>query len=71
MWITDLDIKTAFLHSDLKEDMDQPTGFEKSKGLDLIGKPRKRIYGLKQVARAWNEKINQMLVMAGFVKADP
>ena len=44
-----LDVKTAFLHSDLDEEifMEQPKGF-KVKGIEnMIWKLKKNLYGLK------------------------
>jgi Reverse transcriptase (RNA-dependent DNA polymerase) len=48
--IEQLDIKTAFLYSDLEEDlyMEQSEGFEKNGQEHLVCKLRRSLYGLKQ-----------------------
>ena len=48
-----LDVKTAFLHVDLEEDiyMSQPEGFTIQGQVSLIYKLRKSLYGLKQAPR--------------------
>lgn len=55
-----LDVKTAFLYRDIKKDLYvEPPGFEQ--GDNLGCKLHKIIYGLKQPARLWNEKVNKVL----------
>ena len=75
MQVEHLDVKTAFLHGEIKEDiyMEQPPGFKKAGDKPLVCKLQKSIYGLKQAARAWNEKLSQMLIRESFKqsKADP
>jgi Reverse transcriptase (RNA-dependent DNA polymerase) len=52
--IIHFDVKTAFLHGDLAEDiyMRQPPGYTDGSG--KVWKLRKSLYGLKQAARAWH-----------------
>lgn len=65
-----LDVKTAFLNGDLKEDVyvTQPEGFVKKGSEHKVYKLNKALYGLKQAPRAWNEKLNQVLVELGFTR---
>lgn len=58
-----LDVKTAFLHGELKEEVyvTQPEGFVVAGSEDKVYKLGKALYGLKQAPRAWNAKLNQVL----------
>ena len=58
-----LDVKTAFLHGDLKEEVyvSQPQGFIVKGQEDKVYKLKKALYGLRQAPRAWNVKLNQIL----------
>jgi ATP-binding cassette subfamily B (MDR/TAP) protein 1 len=49
--VEQLDVKTAFLHDDLEEEiyMQQPEGFVKKGKEHLVCRLKKRLYGLKQV----------------------
>lgn len=69
------DVKTAFLNGDVEEDiyMRQPEGFVAKGEEHLVCKLKKSLYGLKQAARAWNIKANEVLLEEGFTRsqADP
>lgn len=48
-----LDVKNAFLHGYINEEMKLPLGFVKGK---IICRLKISLYDLKQAPRAWNEK---------------
>lgn len=63
-----LDVKTAFLNGDIKEDVyvAQPEGFEKAGKGHLVYKLKKALYGLRQAPRAWYAKLSSCLEELGF-----
>ena len=65
-----LDVKTAFLHGDLKEEVFvcQPQGYVVKGQENKVYKLRKALYGLRQAPRAWNEKLNNVLGGLGFLR---
>lgn len=73
LMIDQMDAVTAFLQSELDEEifMMQPDGFDD--GTKKVCKLNKAIYGLKQASRTWNNKLNQVMVESGYrrSKLDP
>ncbi|KAG7599586.1 Reverse transcriptase RNA-dependent DNA polymerase [Arabidopsis suecica] len=65
-----LDVKTAFLHGELKEVVfvTQPEGFVVSGSENKVYKLNKALYGLRQAPRAWNIKLNKILRDLNFAK---
>jgi hypothetical protein len=61
-----MDVKSAFLHGDLDEEiyMEQPPGFVQDSS--LVCRLRRSLYGLKQAPRAWYEKMDSFLISSGF-----
>ena len=70
MFIYHYDVKTAFLNGDLEETvlMKQPEGFEVLGKEHMECQLNKSLYGLKQAAKAWNEKLHKTLLKHGFVQ---
>jgi hypothetical protein len=65
-----LDVKSAFLHGELNEQVfvDQPQGYVK-KGDELkVYKLKRALYGLKQAPRAWYSRIEAYFTKEGFEK---
>ena len=69
-----MDIKTAFLHSELAETiyMEIPEGIKSNVGKTsgLACRLIKTIYGLKQSPRAWYGKIHSFFVLNGFIRSE-
>ncbi|KAH9779134.1 hypothetical protein KPL71_007611 [Citrus sinensis] len=65
-----LDVKFAFLHGELKEEVyvEQPRGYELEKYPQKVYKLKKALYGLKQAPRAWFSRIEAHFVSQGFEK---
>eukprot|EP00253_Pinus_taeda_P018050 PITA_18050 len=61
-----MDVKNAFLHGDLSEEiyMEQPHGFIQDSS--LVCRLKKSLYGLKQALRAWYAKMDSFLLSQNF-----
>ena len=68
--IFQLDVKSAFLHGDLTEEVfiDQPPGYVKVGSEPKVYKLKKALYGLKQAPRAWYSRIYAYFMKEGFQK---
>ena len=66
-----LDIKNAFLHGDLKEEvyMDQPPGYVVAGSEHLVCRLQKALYGLKQSPRAWFDRFSAVVLGYGFQRS--
>ncbi|RDX82399.1 hypothetical protein CR513_36824, partial [Mucuna pruriens] len=67
-----LDIKNAFLHGDLDEEiyMEQPPGFVAQGESGLVCKLRRSLYRLKQSPRAWFGKFRQVVQNFGMTRSE-
>ncbi|KAL5859349.1 hypothetical protein ACOSQ4_000645 [Xanthoceras sorbifolium] len=65
-----LDVKTAFLHGDLEEEiyMRQPEGFKEAGKENLVCRLKKSLYGLKQAPRQWYNKFDSFMSNSGFTR---
>ncbi len=68
MLIHQMDVVTAFLNGDLKEEIytRQPPGYEIPGREGHVCKLKKSLYGLKQSPRCWNEKLCNHLKQLGW-----
>jgi hypothetical protein len=70
-----MDVKSAFLHGPIKEEVyvEQPPDFEDSEYPNYVYKLSNALYGLKQAPRAWYECLRDFLITNGFKvgKVDP
>jgi len=58
-----LDVKTAFLHGDLEEEiyMSQPMGFKTARKGHMVCKLKKLLYGLKQSPKQWYKRFDSFI----------
>nr|GEX76689.1 retrovirus-related Pol polyprotein from transposon TNT 1-94 [Tanacetum cinerariifolium] len=63
-YVFQMDVKTAFLHGTLKEDVYvwQPEGFINADHTSHVYKLKKALYGLKQALRAWYDELSTFLL---------
>jgi histone deacetylase 1/2 len=63
-----MDVSNAFLHGHLSEQVycQQPTGFVNAEHLDRVCLLSRSLYGLKQVPRAWYQRMAAFLHQLGF-----
>ncbi|RVW12980.1 Retrovirus-related Pol polyprotein from transposon RE1 [Vitis vinifera] len=66
-----LDIKNAFLHGDLVEEvyMEQPPGFVAQGESGLVCRLRRSLYGLKQSPRAWFSRFSSVVQEFGMLRS--
>ncbi len=66
--IHQMDIKSAFLHGKLEDEiyMEQPIGFVTAGKEHLVCQLQKALYGLKQASHAWNLQFHRVLTELSF-----
>ncbi|KAG7558728.1 Integrase catalytic core [Arabidopsis thaliana x Arabidopsis arenosa] len=66
-----LDVKTAFLHGVLEEEiyMTQPDGFQVPGKEDHVCKLNKSLYGLKQSPRQWYKRFDSYMMELGYIRS--
>nr|GEU65911.1 copia protein [Tanacetum cinerariifolium] len=71
MFVYQMDVKTAFLNGNLREDVyvSQPDGFVDPYNLNHVYKLKKALYGLKQAPRAWYDMLSSFLIYQDFSKS--
>ncbi|GJU80927.1 retrovirus-related pol polyprotein from transposon TNT 1-94 [Tanacetum coccineum] len=70
MVVYQMDVKTAFLNGNLREEVyvSQPDGFMDKDNPNHIYKLKKDLYGLKQAPRAWYDMLSSFLISQDFSK---
>lgn len=71
MELFQMDVKTAFLHGDLEEEiyMAQPDGFMVSGKEDMVCKLEKSLYGLKQSPRQWYKRFDKFMLRQKYTRS--
>ncbi|GJV00536.1 retrovirus-related pol polyprotein from transposon TNT 1-94 [Tanacetum coccineum] len=70
MVVYQMDVKTAFLNGNLREEVyvSQPDGFMDKDNLNHVYKLKKALYGLKQDPRVWYDMLSSFLISQDFSK---
>jgi len=68
MYMTGLDVKTAFLYGKLKEEiyMKQPEAFAMKSQPNKVMHLKCTLYGLKQASLAWWQELEEFMLTQGF-----
>ena len=72
MHLEQMDVKTAFLHGDLEEQiyMEQPEGFTQPGKEHLVCKLKRSLYGLKQSPRQWYKQFDSYMIQIGYSRCE-
>nr|GEY74469.1 retrovirus-related Pol polyprotein from transposon TNT 1-94 [Tanacetum cinerariifolium] len=70
MVVYQMDVKTAFLNGNLREEIyvSQPDGFVDQDNPNHVYKLKKALYGLKQASRGWYDMLSSFLISQDFSK---
>ncbi|HEV7737689.1 MAG TPA: reverse transcriptase domain-containing protein, partial [Chlamydiales bacterium] len=68
--IHQMDVKTAFLHGELEEElyMEQPEGMKEPGKENWVAVLNKSLYGLRQAGRRWAKKLQKSMIEEGFTQ---
>ena len=71
MELVQMDVKTAFLHGDLEEEIyiTQPDGFKVAGKENWVCKLNKSLYGLKQSPRQWYKQFDQFMIGQNYTRS--
>ena len=72
MELVQMDVKTAFLHGDLEEEIyiTQPDGFKVAGKENWVCKLNKSLYGLKQSPRQWYKRFDQFMIGQNYTRSN-
>ncbi|CAJ2663689.1 unnamed protein product [Trifolium pratense] len=72
MHLEQMDVKTAFLHGNLDEQiyMEQPEGFSDTGKGRLVCKLKRSLYGLKQSPRQWYKRFDSYMLQIGYKRCE-
>ena len=72
MELEQLDVKTAFLHGDLEEEiyMQQPECFKEPSKEDYVCLLKRLLYGLKQSPKQWYKRFDSFMVTHGYMRCE-
>ncbi|KAE8720956.1 hypothetical protein F3Y22_tig00017808pilonHSYRG00163 [Hibiscus syriacus] len=70
--LVQMDVKTAFLHGDLDEEiyMTQPDGFKVAEKEEMVCKLEKSLYGLKQSPRQWYKRFDKFMIGQKYTRSN-
>ena len=71
MELVQMDVKTAFLHGDLEEEIyiTQPDGFKVAGKENWVCKLNKSLYSLKQSSRQWYKRFDQFMIDQNYTRS--
>ena len=71
LFLEQLDVKTAFLHGSLDEQiyMSQPRGYVKQLNEHKVCPQKRSLYGLKQSPRQWYLRFDKFMIQPGYLRS--
>jgi hypothetical protein len=67
-----LDVKIAFLHGNLDEEiyMEQPEGFVQNHNKKFVCRLKKSLYGMRQLPRQWCKKFESFMMSQNYTRSE-